>query len=139
MIAAYFYSMGRSSLYSEKLLFDNDSKSGSMRLSKSLTYEEALRAALRFYDSGIKQSDHIPTQEDTRIIDNAKELRDRILQSKTTVTVTGTSYYVSNSGNDNYDGLAPETAWATAQKVNSVDLKKATVYSLNEADCIVEY
>ncbi len=34
-------------------------------------------------------------------------------------TITGTKYYVSNNGDDNNDGLSPETAWATIAKVNS--------------------
>ncbi len=33
-------------------------------------------------------------------------------------TITGTKYYVSNNGNDDNDGLSPETAWATTKKVN---------------------
>ena len=31
----------------------------------------------------------------------------------------GTAYYVSNDGNDENNGLSPQTAWATLQKVNS--------------------
>lgn len=32
-------------------------------------------------------------------------------------TYTGTAYYVSNDGDDNNDGLTPETAWKTLRKV----------------------
>ena len=32
-------------------------------------------------------------------------------------TYTGTAYYVSNDGDDSNDGLTPETAWCTIQKV----------------------
>ena len=31
----------------------------------------------------------------------------------------GTAYYVSNDGSDENNGLSPQTAWATLQKVNS--------------------
>ncbi len=37
--------------------------------------------------------------------------------------ITGTTYYVSNSGNDDNDGLSPNTAWKTIAKVNSFPLK----------------
>ncbi len=44
-----------------------------------------------------------------------------IKNSKTTAEVTGTKYYVSNSGDDSNDGLTPETAWQTVYKVNTFD------------------
>lgn len=45
---------------------------------------------------------------------------DAILNSPTTVEVTGTKYYVSSSsGNDKNDGLSPQTAWKTIDKVNA--------------------
>lgn len=55
-------------------------------------------------------------------------LRDAIRNSVTNIekaeefiqgrTYTGTAYYVSNSGDDNNDGVSPESAWATLDKVN---------------------
>lgn len=44
--------------------------------------------------------------------------KSEILNSKDTITVEGTKYYVSNSGSDDNDGRTPETAWATIDKVN---------------------
>jgi hypothetical protein len=64
---------------------------------------------------------HIKTSDDDLILQRADERRKAILNSATDVTVTGTSYYVSNSGNDSNNGLSPETAWATIDKVNSMD------------------
>jgi len=50
-----------------------------------------------------------------------KKTADRIAEirnTKGTVTATGITYYVSNStGNDDNDGLSPDTAWKTLQKV----------------------
>ena len=37
--------------------------------------------------------------------------------------VTGTVYYVSQSGSDRKDGKSPETAWKSVSKVNSADLQ----------------
>lgn len=51
------------------------------------------------------------------------ELIKEIENSPTSVTVTGTKYYVSADGNDDNDGLSPENAWKTVEKVNSVELK----------------
>lgn len=49
----------------------------------------------------------------------AEELKQKILNSKTEIKPCGKVYYVANNGDDNNDGLTPETAWATLSKVNS--------------------
>lgn len=60
-------------------------------------------------------------------IDKYMEETDRriseIENSPTTVEVTGTKYYVAADGNDENDGLTPETAWQTIGKVNSTSFK----------------
>ncbi|MBQ7822470.1 MAG: S-layer homology domain-containing protein [Clostridia bacterium] len=54
----------------------------------------------------------------------AEALKQEIINSPTSVTVTGTKYYVSSSsGDDSNDGKTPESAWKTIEKVNSVKLK----------------
>lgn len=123
MVAAYFFSMGRTSKLTDETIFDYDSRKNSMRPSEAFTYEEALYAAVRLYYSGIKVTDRVLSSEDKKILNLADQRRNAILNSKTTVKITGTAYYVSNSGNDNNDGLKPETAWATIAKVNRMDFK----------------
>lgn len=64
----------------------------------------------------------------------ADALRASILTSKTTLTkadtftegetYTGTAYYVSNTGDDANDGLSPESAWATMERVSGAALKR---------------
>ncbi len=55
----------------------------------------------------------------------AEEKKQAILNSKTEVTVTGTSYYVdATNGNDDNDGKTPETAWKTVDRVNKATLKR---------------
>ncbi|MBO7149148.1 MAG: S-layer homology domain-containing protein [Clostridia bacterium] len=49
-----------------------------------------------------------------------------IKNSPTEVTVTGTKYYVAANGNDADDGLTPETAWQTINRVNN--------FKFNEGD-----
>ncbi len=50
--------------------------------------------------------------------EEAEALRQKILNSEDMeLNVTGTTYYVSNSGNDFNDGLTPETAWATCDNL----------------------
>ena len=39
-------------------------------------------------------------------------------------TYTGTAYYVSPNGNDDNDGLSPETAWKNILRVNDADLQE---------------
>lgn len=49
-----------------------------------------------------------------------ESLIEEIRNSPTEVEVTGTKYYVSSStGDDKNDGLTPETAWKTLNKINS--------------------
>ncbi len=42
-----------------------------------------------------------------------------ILSTKDEIVISGTKYYVSNSGDDNNDGKTPETAWATIDRANN--------------------
>lgn len=52
------------------------------------------------------------------------DLYDMITYSTKEIDVTGTKYYVANNGNDNADGLTPETAWKTLQKVTEFEFKE---------------
>lgn len=54
-----------------------------------------------------------PTEE---IILETEIRRDTFYNRDTNIESTGTIYYISNSGNDNNDGLSPETAWATLDR-----------------------
>ena len=44
--------------------------------------------------------------------------KEEILNSKDELVIKGTTYYVSNCGDDNADGKSPETAWKTIERVN---------------------
>lgn len=48
--------------------------------------------------------------------------KNEILNAQSTVTVTGKSYYVSNDGDDNNDGLSEKTPWKSLNKVSAADL-----------------
>lgn len=49
----------------------------------------------------------------------ANTLRNRVIESKSkSVNVTGKTYYISYKGNDNNDGLSPETPWLTLTKLS---------------------
>ena len=49
----------------------------------------------------------------------ADALIEEIKNTPTTVEVSGTKYYVAADGNDENDGLTPETAWKTVARVNN--------------------
>ncbi len=51
-------------------------------------------------------------------------LKQEILNAKDNISVSGTKYYVSNSGNDANSGLSPDEAWATTDKVSNFDFKE---------------
>lgn len=69
----------------------------------------------------------------TALLEEAVERREAIVNTSTEIvwsetftpgeTYTGTAYYVSNQGDDRNDGLSPETAWATLDRVNQASLE----------------
>ena len=69
----------------------------------------------------------LSAEEDGQLKANLQKSIDAILNTETEIvhsdtyipgeTYTGTAYYVSNDGDDNNDGLTPETAWRTLEKV----------------------
>jgi hypothetical protein len=119
---AYFYGMGRASLGTNKTIFDYDANKNSMRPEEPLAYSEALLASLRLYDSAFDFS-LTEGAEGKTIRAEVEKRKSAILNSKTTVAVSGTKYYVSNSGDDKNDGKSEKTAWNTIDKVNAADLK----------------
>jgi len=70
----------------------------------------------------------LSAEENGRLKANLQKSIDAILNTETAIihsdtyvpgeTYTGTAYYVSADGNDNNDGLTPETAWQTLKKVS---------------------
>lgn len=75
---------------------------------------------------------------------DASKARETILNSPTTIqkgeelvlgeTYTGTAYYVSEDGNDNNDGLTPETAWATLKKLEYTTFEYGDAVFFNRGD-----
>ena len=49
-------------------------------------------------------------------------VRDRIRNTETKVSFKGTAYYVSEIGNDDNDGLSPDTPWKTPERVSKATL-----------------
>jgi len=65
----------------------------------------------------------------------AESLKDSIVNSQTNIEYTGTAYFVSNDGNDENDGLTPETAWASIERVsNATELKFGDAVFFNRGD-----
>jgi len=64
------------------------------------------------------------TPEFQKMLAEADALRESILNDTSSPEISGTVYYVSNSGSDTNNGLTPETAWATLDKVASAPLKR---------------
>lgn len=62
----------------------------------------------------------------------AEEMRSKILNAKDTLKIKGTTYYISSkNGNDDNDGLTPETAWATADAIS------INAWQMKEGDAIL--
>lgn len=54
------------------------------------------------------------------------------------VNYINTTYYVANSGNDSANGLTPETAWKTLDKVSNTAIKSGDIIALNGGDEFIE-
>ena len=48
----------------------------------------------------------------------------RIRNASDNLVITGKTYYVSADGNDENDGLSPETSWQTLQRANTAELNE---------------
>ncbi len=128
---AFYYNFGRKSTYSGEYPYAYDASSNSIRVNDKATYAEAVLAVARIiltrteYDliHEILADSTFIKQEDTKAVqpylDAAAKRKEEILNSKTEIvksdtfirgeTYTGTAYYFSADGDDNNDGLSPET------------------------------
>lgn len=130
VLAAIHFAQGQHSSKSGKPILGSDSSPYYLQPREPLTWKDALIAALRFSESIGEVADE---EASLAIAYQANLRKEAILASKTEIvkaevytpgeTYTGTAYFVSNTGDDKNDGLSPEKAWATIQKVNKAKLK----------------
>lgn len=72
-------------------------------------------------DATLDYKEIIPTGNTAQLLNpqkggadkEAETLRQEILNTEDTLTITGTKYYISSNGNDDNDGTSPATAWKT--------------------------
>lgn len=103
---------------------------GDFRLDQPLTLRDAMLMTVRLYESDKEIAKDVKAQWDKldyspeykQVLAEADALRESILNDTSTPEIKGTIYYVSNSGDDANDGLTPETAWATPEKVSTAKL-----------------
>lgn len=80
-------------------------------------YRDAVDALAGMGPFGIADEAYFEKLEDLR-----NDLYDMIVYNTDTLKGDGTVYYVSNAGSDDNNGLTPETAWGTLQKVTDTKL-----------------
>ena len=124
----YAFSFLKTSAVSGKSILEYDPDKRSLRPKDALTYAEALLAALRLYESAPEVTERIMTAGETALLEKAEAHKQSIINSPTTVMVTGRKYYVSNNGNDSNNGLSPATAWKTVTKVSQMGYKGKLKY-----------
>lgn len=64
------------------------------------------------------------SQQQKAALKEAETLRLSIIDNMEMPTIFGTTYYVSNTGNDSNDGKSPDRAWATLKKVTEANLRE---------------
>lgn len=134
--AAMMFCQYRMSLCSFETLYDTQKD-----ITGPLTVKDAVLSVLRLYESDPNVTEVFWLNKIEKINEESNaagepetvtSLRAQILNSTSSIfksdklipgqTYTGTAYYVSNSGDDHNDGLTPETAWETIEKVNQTTL-----------------
>lgn len=55
--------------------------------------------------------------------DQAEAMKRRIRETRDEITVTGTTYYVAEHGDDHNDGLSPERPWRNTKRVSEAPLR----------------
>lgn len=115
---------------------------GEVHLNYDFTLRMAAVSIVRLYESdediayeyaSAKLDEVKQMPEAQKIIAAAEERKQAILNSETKIvksdtyvqgeTYTGTAYYISNTGNDDNNGLSPETAWESIRKLKTIRFK----------------
>lgn len=115
-----YFTMARRSPVSGKTVYEMDTSVSLTDITCSR--DELIRMYGRLFE-GNMTIEREKSSLDMQILEDANARRESILNSKTEVAYTGTAYYVSNEGNDENDGLTPETPWASIVKVSNADLQ----------------
>ena len=133
--AARVFSMGQSSPANEDPFFAYGD--GTIAYNSPLTRREAIAATEKLIQAYevLHSGGYSVVETDWAdpLLAEADAAKNAVLNSSSSLTksdelilgetYTGKAYYVSNSGNDKNDGLSPETAWATLEKVIKTNLK----------------
>lgn len=132
--ACLCFNLGRPSPISGEFPIAYDEENKTIHEDVTPSYLDALLAVARMI-AGTELNSGGETQEvltlteekDAELQRELQEAIDEILTAETEIvhadtfipgeTYTGTAYYVSADGDDNNDGLTPETAWQTTDKV----------------------
>jgi len=124
--ACSYYNIANKCLIDGEYPVAFDTSTDTFRFKENATYLDVLMAILRPMISVNKELfATVPTEETTALLDQADTLRENILNTESDWTLGegGTVYYVSPNGDDRNDGLTPETAWRTLDKVNSATIR----------------
>lgn len=124
--ACYYYNMSRPSPFSGEYPFALYPENNSFIPHTPPTYAEGVLAIIRLISSANPEMfSYVPTESELVYLDAADARREEIRTAVTELPaeVTGTVYYISNSGSDDNDGCSPETAWATPYRAMIADLQ----------------
>ncbi len=69
-----------------------------------------------------------------KYVSEAETLKKEIFESVTDVHIKGTAYYISNDGNDENDGLSPESAWKTVTRANACECRPGDALLFRRGD-----
>lgn len=66
---------------------------------------------------------HSTLSDAQKYFDAAEKLKREIFQTKTEVKISGKTYYVSAEGDDSNDGLSPDKAWKSIERLRTAKLE----------------
>ena len=146
MTGSIFYALGLASSEDPSPFFGlpKGENGFNYELTREMAVTAAYRLLLAYGDKYDGSYTIIDTDWQDPLLSDAKDARDSILNSETAITYSdefilgetynGTAYYVSNTGDDSNDGLSPESAWASLDKVTNAKLSFGDAVFFNRGD-----
>ena len=131
--SAYFFALDVRD-WDGEMLFDYDPEANTLHTDAPLTRADAETAIARLQASWSPVS---ITEEAKEILAKAEARKQDFFARRDAVTVTGTVYYISNSGSNSNDGKSPETAWATLDRAFNIGWLHETHNFLKPGDAVL--
>lgn len=118
--------------FSKAYILDNFNQKVYNGVNKEFTIPKNAKGYKDYIDSLYISAKELSPKAFLSAVDTVSDaMVEDVINAPDTIESTGNTYYISNNGDDNLDGLSPETAWATIDKL------RAETPNLKEGDAVL--